>query len=104
MCVCCCCVSDRICIWALIGMNLALVIGLRVLSVETSARVFSPVGLNPMSHNAGLMCLGQLSPITSCDQFCGSRIARVTSQDFNTSFYGPWTVFVVKVYWLAIAS
>ena len=35
--VCCCCVSDCICVRALIGVNLVLVIGLRVLSVETSA-------------------------------------------------------------------
>ena len=48
------------------------------------ACVQSPVRLDPMSHIVGLVCLDQLSRITSCNRFCGSRIAGVTSQDFNT--------------------
>ena len=45
------------------------------------------------------VCLNQ-SPITMCNWCCGSGIAGVTGQDFNTPFHGPWTVFVVKVDWL----
>ena len=61
------------------------------------ARVFSPVRLNPMSHIVSPVCLDQLSPITLCNRFCESGIAGVTSRDFNTPFYDPWTDFVVKV-------
>ena len=50
---------------------------------DKRARVFSPVGLNPMSHIVGSVCLDQLSPIKPCNWFCGSGIAGVTSQDFN---------------------
>ena len=52
-------------------------------------RAFSPV----TSHN-----FNQLGPGT-CNWFCDSRIAGVTSQDFNTPFYGLRTVFGVKVDW-----
>ena len=62
-------------------------------------RVFSPVGLSPMSHIVGPVCFDQLSPITLCKRFCGSGTIGVTSRDFNTPFGGPWTGFVVKVYW-----
>ena len=83
-----CCVLDHICVQALIvGVNLVLVISLRVLSVEKCACVracgFSPVRLNPMSHAVSPMCLDQLSPITSCNRFCESRFVGVTSQDFS---------------------
>ena len=75
-----CCVSDSICVRALIvGVNLVLVISLRVLSVETCARVFCPFRLNPMSHIVSPMCLDQLTPITSCNRFCESGFAGVTS-------------------------
>ena len=49
------------------------------------ARVFSPVRLDPMSHIVpSPVCLDQLSPITLCYRFCGSGIAGVTSQVFDT--------------------
>ena len=47
------------------------------------ARAFCPFRLNPMSHIVSSMCLDQLSPITSCNRFCESRFAGITSQDFN---------------------
>ena len=71
----------------------------RLVCWDMRARVFSPVILNPMSHIVSPMCLDQLSSITLCNQFYESRIAGVTSQDFNTPLYGPWTVFFVKVFW-----
>ena len=89
--MCCCCGSDRICVRALIVLaelfglyvTLVLVTCLRVLSVETCARAFSLVRLNPMSHIVSPVCLDQLSPINLCDRFCGSGIDGVTSQAFN---------------------
>ena len=44
----------------------------------------SPVRLDHMSHIISPACVNQLSPITTCNRFCVSGIAGVTSQYFNS--------------------
>ena len=47
------------------------------LSVETCARAFNSVRLNPMSHIVSPVCSDQLSPITLCNRSCGLLESRV---------------------------
>ena len=114
-CVCCCCLSDRICVWALIllkgfTVTRVLVTSLFVLSLEACvSTVETRFGDAVCARPRKALYVHGFSPVTShrvnslspftCNRFCGSGIAGVTSQDFNTPFYGPWTVFVAKVDW-----